>query len=39
MNRDDLIRAYRTSASSWQVLVGVYVLLLGAMALSASAIL
>ncbi len=39
MNRDDLIRSYRANASSWQVLVGLYAVLLGAMALSASVIL
>lgn len=39
MTRDDMIRAYHRNSSSWQVLVGIYMLLLGAMAASASMIL
>lgn len=39
MTRDDMIRAYNRNSSSWQVLVGIYMVLLGAMAASASMIL
>jgi hypothetical protein len=39
MNKDDLIRAYRENAGSWPAIVGVYAILVGGMALSASFIL
>jgi len=38
MTRDDMIRATHRNASSWQVLVGVYAVIVAAMLLSASAI-
>ncbi|EEE45773.1 hypothetical protein [Roseibium alexandrii] len=34
MTRDDLIREYRQHSGSWQAVVGVYALLVGAMVLS-----
>lgn len=39
MTRDDMIRAYNRNSSFWQVLLGIYMVLLGAMAASASMIL
>jgi hypothetical protein len=39
MTRDEMIRVYHRNSSSWQVLLGIYAVLLGAMAASASMIL
>jgi hypothetical protein len=39
MDKDKLIREFRNQASTWQAVVGVYVIILGSMALSASMIL
>ncbi|WP_286192510.1 hypothetical protein [Stappia sp. BW2] len=34
MTRDDLIREYKSQSGSWPALVGVYAVIVGAMALS-----
>ncbi len=39
MNKDTLIREYRNRATTWQVVAGVYALIIGGMVLSASVIL
>jgi len=38
MNRDDLIREYRDRTASWQAVVLLYAILVGAMIATASAI-
>ncbi len=38
MTKDDLIREYHQRGSSWQVLVGIYVTLIGLMVATACAI-
>lgn len=38
MNRDEMIREYRTRGASWPALIGVYAILVGTMVLSAMAI-
>jgi hypothetical protein len=38
MTKDDLIREYHQRASSWQVLAGIYVSLIGVMVATAYAI-
>lgn len=39
MDKDMLIREYRNRASSWHAVAGVYVIIIGGMVLSATAIL
>jgi len=39
MDKDQLIRELRNRGASWQAVVGVYLIILGGMVLSASAIL
>lgn len=38
MSKDDLIREYENRRGSWQAIVGIYVVLIAAFVLSASAI-